>query len=189
MKWILTFCLFCTVYNSFSQNIDVSLHGGAAPFSISAGVKNGIAGIGNASIAYTGAKSFDFGVHLSVLSKVTLATIISPGLHADAVIHLKDEDKHLLTAGIHVDYALYGNITKGGEYQTIGGVDTITNKIDNAPAYGIRLGYKTKITKRLYASILIAPTYCISTVHYTTAPSGKIHLLYVPFLLGISARL
>lgn len=189
MKKILALFVISLPFIAGAQLVDISAHGGVALYKMSAGIKNGYTSIFNVEAAYTKLQSVEFGLQLQKVGKVTICDIIAPGVFVDALIHHKEEDKQLFIAGVQVNYNMYGNIKRGGEYGTNGGIDTVTTKAGNGVSYGLRVGYKKRIADHFYGSILVSPTYTTSPIYYTNMPSGKFNLLLVPVMLGITVKL
>lgn len=170
---------------SQAQWLDVSADAGYGPYRISAGIKNSNSFCYNVSASFVKLKFIDFGVQFTGISTVTLCSVSSPGVFADVIVH---DDKNILTFGAQANYAFYGDVPLGGAYKKDGSVDTVKIKVENTYSYGLRLGFKRKITKHLYANLLISPVYSISPVHFGTVFTNNCAVFYVPLMLGASVR-
>ncbi len=187
MKKIFTFVLLALPVFSYAQWIDVSALYGAGPYKISAGIKNGSSGSFNVSASIVKLSFLDAGIQYSSINTVTLCKATSPGVFADLVF--RDEaHKNIFLAGGQINYTTFGNIKTGGYYLKDGTRDTVSTTLDKAISYGVRLGYKRQIIEHLYVYALISPTYSVSTIHYTGVGTNNCALLYLPFMIGVSAR-
>ncbi len=189
MKRTLLLLAFLLPFCAGAQWFDISAMGGLAPYKISAGIKNSVAATYYGSISFVKLKKFDLGVQVSGMNTVTVCSTFMAGIFADYVIPIGDEEKHIITLGVHYNNIYYGDIPKGGKYFKDGSRDTTGLKMTNTDAYGIRLGYKRRLGEHFYADLLISPTYSISPIHFGSVKTLNCALLSVPVTVGISFRL
>jgi hypothetical protein len=189
MKKILTLLLVSLSMSVYAQWVELSAVGGAAPYKISAGIKNATCGVFNFSAAFVKVKMVDVGVQFTYTTKVTICNIMSPGLFADLVMRNGESDKNLFIAGVQGNYVNFGKITTPGAFFKDGSIDSVSTKIDNAISFGVRLGYKRQITDHIYGSLLISPTYSFpSVIPYADVSTNDCAVFFVPVMVGISAR-
>ncbi len=186
MKKLLALLLFFS-FSTYAQWVDVSALYGYAPYKISAGIKNGGSGTYNIGVSIVKLKFLDAGIQYSGINTVTICKATSPGVFADLVWQ-DDDKKDIVSAGGQINYTSFGNIKISGAYFKDGSRDTVSTKVDNALSYGLRLGYKRQVKKHLYVYALICPAYTSSTIHYASVSTNNCAVLYVPFMIGISAR-
>ena len=187
MKKLLVLLLLFVSFSTYAQWVDVSALYGYAPYKISAGIKNGGSGTYNISASIVKLKFLDAGIQYNGINTVTLCRATSPGVFADLVWQ-DDDKKDIVSTGGQINYTRFGNIKIPGAYFKYGSDDTVSTKVDNALSYGLRLGYKREVKKHLYVYALISPTYTSSTIHYANISTNNCAVLYVPFMIGISAR-
>jgi hypothetical protein len=189
MKRTLLFLTLLLPFCSNAQWFDISAMGGIAPYKISAGIKNSVAATYYGSLSFVKLKKFDLGVQVSGMNTITVCSTLMAGIFADYVINIGDEEKHIITLGVHYNNIYYGDIPKGGQYFKDGSRDTTGLKMTYTDAYGIRLGYKHKLNRHFYADLLISPTYSISPIHFGSVKTLNCALFTIPVTVGISLRL
>lgn len=189
MKKILIVLLVSLSAVSFAQSLEFSALAGAAPYKISAGIKNSTSGAFYVSAAFSKMGNIDVGVQIQGVTSVTMCSVITPGAFMDMLIKKGDNTKHIFLLGAHAGYALYGSVKTPGAFYKDNTIDSVNTKVDNAVAYGLRAGYKFKVSDHLFIFALASPTYCMTKIKYENVGSINVALLYVPVMVGVSVWL
>lgn len=182
------FALLCAICCR-AQVVEVSAVGGAAQYRMSAGIKNGFCGAYNVGVAFVKLKMIDFGVQFTGTTKMTMSSLMSPGVFADIVMTNKDDTKNIFVAGVQGNLTTFGSVKTPGDFYKNGGTDSVSTKIDNSYSFGVRLGYKRQIAGPLYGFILASAVYSFpSVIHYAGLADVNAAVFYVPVMIGVAAR-